>query len=55
MELRITGTRRECGEVMAAIRQAFPDSIEKVSDYYPNKRPGEEGTGRLYVHLRTGA
>lgn len=52
MDLRLSGTRIECGRVVAAIREAFPESIEKVSEYYPNTRPGEEGTGRLYLRLK---
>ena len=52
MELRLSGTRFECGKVLIAMRATFPEAIEKVSDYYPNKRPGEEGTGRVYITLR---
>jgi hypothetical protein len=52
VELRLSGTRYECGKVLIALREAFPDTIEKVSGYYPNKRPGEEGTGRVYVTLK---
>ena len=55
VELRISGTQRECGALIAIIRGALPyGSIEKASRYYPNKRPGEEGTGRVYLTIKAG-
>ncbi len=55
VELRISGTQRECGALIAAIREALPyGSIEKASGFYPNKRPGEEGTGRIYITIKAG-
>lgn len=52
MELRLTGTREECAKAEAAICGVFSGAVEKVSPYYPNRKPGEEGTGRVYITLR---
>lgn len=54
MELRLSGTREECAQAEAAIRRAFPEAIESVSAYYPNRRPGQAGTGRVYIDMRMG-
>ena len=53
MELRISGTPGECRGIVQILREAVPsDSIQRVSRFYANKRPGEpKDQGRVYVTL----